>query len=109
MRAASKEEAMQHALAMWNTKQNSSTSKPCSLYRFCKEEGLTYSTLRDRLMGKCSMAEFNRKKQLLSNTTEAEIVKHLLAMADRALPLTHHELCDLVNEILNSQGHVERI
>jgi hypothetical protein len=106
--STAKDEKMQAALQMWALEQ-ALPGKSRSLHRFCQQEDVRYTTMIDRLRGTKSIKEFNSQKQLLSPPKELATAEHLMAMADRALPLTRSELCDYVNEILETEGRSERV
>ncbi|KZP17145.1 hypothetical protein FIBSPDRAFT_717134, partial [Athelia psychrophila] len=64
---------------------------------------LSYSTLRNHVMGGKTLSDFNAEKRLLENEEEEVVIGFSREMGDRGFPLSHRRLKEHVDEIMRAR------
>lgn len=98
---ADEEERIAKGVAKYREEMASEGGPKSSLRAIANEFGIkSWSTLRNRINGKQSMATFNESKQFLTPAEEEKVVELLLASSDRSRPFDYNNIARLANTIL---------
>jgi hypothetical protein len=71
---------------------------------FATKFGVKTRRLLYRAKGSQTMAEFNKKKQLLTEAQESVLVDHIICSAEMGFPLTHERIARTANLLLRTWG-----